>query len=164
LEPQWRKAVADGRPLAQNNPAGLQYLLKSLSTAEILKLPRVEPVLADLLGRAGVSDADRGVALNDLATLRKVSRSALLLSLLEKSESKAEDALTSLARLLPGQPQEELKSQRDRLTRLGAQSAHATTRAAAWASLALVEGSFDGLWQSASARPLWVTCWPASRW
>ena len=153
LEPQWRKAIADGRPLAQNNPAGLQHLLKSLSTAEILKLPRVEPVLADLLGRAGVPDAERGVALNDLATLRKVSRSTLLLSLLEKPESRADEALSSLARLLPGQPVDELKAQRARLTQLGTKSAHAITRAAAWASLAMVEGSFDALWVTASAKP-----------
>ncbi|MEY3546116.1 MAG: hypothetical protein RLZZ313_477, partial [Verrucomicrobiota bacterium] len=124
-----------------------------LSTAEILKLPRVEPVLADLLGRAGVLDADRGVALNELATLRKVSRLTLLLSLLEKPESRADEAITSLARLLPGQPVEELKAQRTRLTQLGAKSAHATTRAATWASLALVDGSFDALWQTASSKP-----------
>jgi len=153
LEPQWRKAIADGRPLAQNNPAGLQHLLKSLSTAEILKLPRVEPVLADLLGRAGVPDAERGVALNDLATLRKVSRSTLLLSLLEKPESRADEALSSLARLLPGQPVDELKAQRARLTQLGTKSAHAITRAAAWASLSMVEGLFDALWQAASVKP-----------
>jgi len=109
--------------------------------------------LADLLGRAGVLDADRGVALNELATLRKVSRLTLLLSLLEKPEPRADEAITSLARLLPGQPVEELKAQRTRLTQLGAKSAHATTRAATWASLALVDGSFDALWQTASSKP-----------
>ena len=110
-------------------------------------------MLADLLGRAGVLDADRGVALNELATLRKVSRLALLLSLLEKPEARSEEAITSLARLLPGQPVEELKVQRTRLTQLGAKSANATTRAATWASLALVDGSFDALWQTASSKP-----------
>jgi azurin len=109
--------------------------------------------LADLLGRTGVLDADRGMALNELATLRKVSRLTLLLSLLEKPESRADEALTSLARLLPGQPVEELKAQRTRLTQLGAKSANATTRAATWASLALVDGSFDALWQTASSKP-----------
>jgi azurin len=77
----------------------------------------------------------------------------LLLSLLEKPESRADEALSSLARLLPGQPVDELKAQRAQLTQLGAKSAHATTRAAAWASLALVDGSFDALWQTASAKP-----------
>ena len=110
-------------------------------------------MLADLLGRAGVLDADRGVALNELATLRKVSRLTLLLSLLEKTEARSEEAITSLARLLPGQPVEELKAQRTRLTQLGAKSANATTRAATWASLALVDGSFDALWQTASSKP-----------
>ena len=110
-------------------------------------------MLADLLGRAGVLDADRGVALNELATLRKVSRLTLLLSLLEKPEARSEEAITSLARLLPGQPVEELKAQRTRLTQLGAKSANATTRAATWASLALVDGSFDALWQTASSKP-----------
>jgi azurin len=73
--------------------------------------------------------------------------------LLEKPESRADEALSSLARLLPGQPVDELKAQRARLTQLGTKSAHAITRAAAWASLAMVEGSFDALWVTASAKP-----------
>jgi glucose/arabinose dehydrogenase/azurin len=157
LEPYWRKAIAAGQPVAKDNAAGLGYLLKSLNTAEVMKLPRVEPVIADLLGRTGVTDADRATALNDLATLRKASRTSLLLGLLENPGSRAEDATGSLARLLPTQAPAELKAVRDQLVRLSRASGNATTRAAAWASLAAADNSFDTVWPSASATPATLT-------
>jgi azurin len=122
-----------------------------------MKLPRVEPVIADLLGRTGVTDADRATALNDLATLRKASRTSLLLGLLENPGSRAEDATGSLARLLPTQAPAELKAVRDQLVRLSRASGNATTRAAAWASLAAADNSFDTVWPSASATPATLT-------
>jgi glucose/arabinose dehydrogenase/azurin len=157
LEPYWRKAIAAGQPVAKDNAAGLGYLLKSLNTAEVMKLPRVEPVIADLLGRTGVTDADRATALNDLATLRKATRTGLLLGLLENPGSRAEDATGSLARLLPTQAPAELKAVRDQLVRLSRASGNATTRAAAWASLAAADNSFDTVWPSASATPATLT-------
>lgn len=157
LEPAWRKAIGEGKPVAKDNPAGLGYLLKSLNTAEVMKLPRVEPVIADLLGRPGVTDADRATALNDLATLRKTTRTGLLLGMLENPGSRAEDASASLARLLPTQLVPELKATRDQLTRLSRASANATARSAAWASLAAADNSFDAVWQSASGTPATLT-------
>lgn len=43
LEPYWRKAIAAGQPVAKDNAAGLGYLLKSLNTAEVMKLPASNP-------------------------------------------------------------------------------------------------------------------------
>jgi glucose/arabinose dehydrogenase/azurin len=157
LEPYWRKAIAAGQPIAKDNPAGLIHLLKSLSPAEVMKLPRVEPVIADLLGRPGVTDADRATALNDLATLRKTTRTSLLLGMLENPGSRPEDATASLARLLPTQLPAELKVGRDSLTRLSRASANATTRSAAWAALAAADNSFAAVWQSASGTPPTLT-------
>ncbi len=157
LEPYWRKAIADGQPVAPGNPAGLAHLLKSLNTAEVMKLPRVEPVIADLLGRPGVSDADRATALNDLAGLRNANRTALLLGLLAEPGSRPEDAIGSLARLLPTQAAADLKARRDDLVRLSRASGNALTRAAAWAAMAAADNSFDAVWKSASDTPATLT-------
>jgi len=39
LEPVWRKAIESGKPVAINNPAGSHFLLRTISTTELLKLP-----------------------------------------------------------------------------------------------------------------------------
>ena len=79
LEPVWRKAVAEGQPVAADNPAGVEYLMRSASTAELLKFPRTPGVLTTLLRRPDVADADRTAALAELAHARKTSRVGTLL-------------------------------------------------------------------------------------
>src|SRR5581483_11180102 len=54
LEPYWKPALAAGKPFAVNNPAGANYVLGSVSTAELIKLPRTSAVLQAMLTRDGV--------------------------------------------------------------------------------------------------------------
>ena len=156
LEPVWRRAIADGKPVAKDNPAGLGYLLKSLNTAEVMKLPRVEPVLADLVARPGLTDADRAAALSELAGFRKTAKTALILDLLRQSGGRSEDATASLARLLPIQAAAELKSARAELLNLATKEGSPAVRPAAWSALVAADGGFDSVWKeavSASALP-----------
>src|ERR1700722_19896838 len=44
LEPYWRKALAEGKGVATDNPAGFNYLVRSISTAELLKMPHTTAV------------------------------------------------------------------------------------------------------------------------
>ncbi|HVY71691.1 MAG TPA: PVC-type heme-binding CxxCH protein, partial [Verrucomicrobiae bacterium] len=74
LEQWWRKAIAEGKPVSAGNPAGINHLIGSLTTAELMKMPRTGPVLEALLIRNGVADADRNVALDDLAKARNSTR------------------------------------------------------------------------------------------
>jgi hypothetical protein len=48
LEPVWRQAITDGRPICADNPAGVNYLMKSVNTAELLKLPKTSKPSKDL--------------------------------------------------------------------------------------------------------------------
>ena len=63
LEPYWRKAIAEGKPIAADNAAGFNYLVHSISTAELLKMPHTAVVGEAILTRPDAQDQDRMVAL-----------------------------------------------------------------------------------------------------
>ncbi|MBI5774471.1 MAG: HEAT repeat domain-containing protein [Verrucomicrobia bacterium] len=148
LEPLWRKALAEGQPLAANNPAGLEYLVSSLGNAELLKLPRTEGVQFALLARPGVPDVTRTEALGTLAESRKSTRAAVLLDAIAAAGNKP--AAASLARLLPVQATPELKAEAGRVAKLTS-SASPDLRQPAWAALTVAEGSIDSVWSRASS-------------
>jgi glucose/arabinose dehydrogenase/azurin len=153
LEPVWRKAIAAGQPVAADNPAGVNYLVGSVSSAELLKMPRTAGVLEAIVTRAGISDSDRNVALDDLAKLNHQSRVTQVLALVDARGGKDVVALAGLARLLPLQAPADLKAARDRIARLTAGGGSPELRQAAWAALALADDGFDRAWQQASRLP-----------
>ncbi len=151
LEKHWRKTIADGKPIAADNAAGINYLLKFLNSGEIQRLPRTSGVLEAILTRPGISDADRSLALDELATQRKLDKTTLLLNLLD-SNQKDRASSANLARLLAWQAPAELKAQRARLAKLMTSNV-SDVRSASWAALALADGNFDTVWQEASKEP-----------
>lgn len=151
LEKYWRKAIADGKPIAADNGPGINYLLKFLNSGELQKLPRTGGVLEAILTRPGMADADRAVALDELAQMRKTDKATLLLNLLE-SNAKDRTASGNLARLFPWQLPDELKAQRARIVKLTTSNVP-DVRSAAWAALALADGSFDKVWADAVKEP-----------
>lgn len=151
LEKHWRKAIADSKPIAADNAEGINYLLKFLSAGELQKLPRTSGVMEAILTRPGLADADRAVALDDLARLRKTDKATLLLDLIE-SKAKDRTSAANLARLLPWQTADELKKQRARVVKLTT-GGNADVRSAAWAALAIADGSFDQSWAMAIKSP-----------
>ncbi len=157
LEPLWRKALGEGHLLAADNPAGQAFLVRNLKTPELLKLPRTAAVLEEFLQRPGLTDSDRSVALMDLAKDRKVNRAGLLLDLLEKAPvSELKNFAGGLARLLPLQLPDDLKTVRARVAKLSTQGPP-EFRPAAWAALAATDDSFDGVWSAASSSPAALT-------
>jgi lysophospholipase L1-like esterase len=63
LEPLWRKAITEGKPLCADNPAGVNFLMNSVNTAELLKLPKTPLVHQAVLARNDASEANRLEAL-----------------------------------------------------------------------------------------------------
>ena len=175
LEPVWRRAIETGKPIATDNPAGSQFLLRTISTSDLLKLPRSAMVLEALIARADALDADRMVALGELSKMRKTDQVTVLLSEIEEAgnssdisgprprrrgrvarpmpgdEPKAGAVKATVARLLPYQRPEFLKPQRARIEALT--DAAPAVRPAAWAALALADESFDAIWREAGQSP-----------
>ena len=105
LEPWRQKALESSAPVALDNPAGREFLLQTIKTPELLKLPRSPMILQALLTRADASDADRMVALGDLAKARQTSLVAVLLAEIDTAlksstqDKKSSAAASTLARL-----------------------------------------------------------------
>ena len=161
LEPVWRAAIAAGRPVAKDNPAGLAHLIGRVNTAELLKLPRTAAVLEAILQRADAPDAERTVALGELAVERGTSRVAALLGAIDRaSESNAATA-TSLSRLLPMESPAELKAARTQVLRLATDGPTPELRAAGWSALAVGDDSFGPGWELARTDASRLAAWLA---
>jgi azurin len=145
LEPYWRKALATGESLGGDKGEAVNELVKTVSTSELLKLPRTQPVLQAILTRSDIADAARVEALDAMASECKTSRLAELLKALQTKT----EASPALARLLPTQLPSELKASRDQVAKLTA-SKSPDVRQAALISLALADDSFDRIWSDAS--------------
>ena len=71
LEPYWRKAIAEGKPIAVTSEAGTRFFLGRLGIDELLKMKRTRAIDLELLLRNGVREEVRREALADLAKLDK---------------------------------------------------------------------------------------------
>lgn len=149
LDRWWRQAIAEGQPIAAHNPAGLEHLIGSVTTAELLRLPRTPGVLEAIVTRAEVPDADRAGALLEWSQARNTGRVALLLAALEARGRPAPATAAGIARLLPLQLPEDLAGARARLKEIAHSWPVAEVREAAWASLVLADDSFDRAWSEA---------------
>lgn len=159
LEPWWRKAIAAGKPIAADNPAGIDYLVGSVSTAELLKLPQTPGILQAILTRPDVPDATRLAALVALAQQHKTGTAALLLQdlVLELKAPAGEPSATAMSRLLPMQPPAELAKLRDPIAALAEHGGSPDLRRSAWAAIVAADGSFDRAWKQAKASPSALT-------
>ena len=177
LEPWWHKALepnglfatASGDNNRWTQPqynAGWHYLFQSISTTELMRLPRTPMALQTLLGRVDAPDADRMVALGDLAKARKQDPVTVLLSEVSNAgdqgpasasrrrrRASASDSVTPaavVARLIPFQLPENLKPARSRLKELATSNRIQEVREYSWAGLAAADGTFDNVWKEAS--------------
>ena len=153
LEPYWRKAVASGQSLAADNPQGVAYLTKSLSTADLMKLPKSAGTLQAVLSRADVSDTTRAEVLNGLAEMTKVTRASAILNAISTTPATDVAAQASIAKLLPQQPPAELKAVREKLEALASKGGSSEVRSPALAAVAMADNSFDKVWPQAAKTP-----------
>ncbi|MDP6761913.1 MAG: PA14 domain-containing protein [Planctomycetota bacterium] len=154
LEAHWREALAEGKPLAVGNPAGIEYLLERVGPEELVRLPRVPTVLQALLTRHGV---DEGLRLDAAAELAREHGSSIgeeIVSAIEAVDLSegmhTAHVLHGLAGLLSSSLSTEL---RPPLAELAARGHHDTTRELAYAALAALDGSFEDLWEEAAGSP-----------
>jgi putative heme-binding domain-containing protein len=154
LESYWKPILTAGKPLAANNPAGVNYLFRNINTAELVKLPRSEAVYAALLSRAGVLPDYREEALKGLAKTHKTDEVAELLNAMERSDransAEAMTVLNDLGHLLLHHAACDLEDQRPRLEKLATNAHQAYTRQIAYAGLVLSDNGVDKTWKWAS--------------
>ncbi|HEY3857189.1 MAG TPA: HEAT repeat domain-containing protein [Verrucomicrobiae bacterium] len=153
LKPWVLKAFENREPIAADNPAGLNYLMNSFDSAELLKLPGTAPTLTALVERRDATDSERLNALSELAKKTGTSRVAQLFSLFGANLDSDEGAQASFAHLLTWQPRDQLEKERSRLSSLAMSAKSPDVRQAAWAAMAMGDNSFDKVWSEAAQSP-----------
>lgn len=78
MEPIWKSAITNGDLFAADNPAGIEYILSSIPTADLSKLPKSAAVFLALLTRPNVKEQSRMEALAGLAEQKKSTEFAEL--------------------------------------------------------------------------------------
>jgi putative heme-binding domain-containing protein len=154
LEPHWKKAIAAGRQIKFTSDVGARFFLRSVSTDELLKLPRSRAVDLELLFRKGVRDEFRNGALADLAKRERKSELSVLLESIQAQDAEKgaqdESVVFDLVRLLTSRPAAELAAVRSQLETMALASHLAVTRQLAFVALIAADGSTERAWANAS--------------
>jgi azurin/glucose/arabinose dehydrogenase/lysophospholipase L1-like esterase len=153
LERWWKPAIAEGKPIAKDNPAGLNYILASVPTPALAKLPPGEGVWQAMFARSDAPPAMRQEALAALAKKRGTTPLATLLDLMQPLLKDGGKALDDACSLLVQQPATELAKGRETLAWLTRNGQPTEARQAGFAALMIADGSIDAQWDSAGNDP-----------
>ncbi|HEV2949482.1 MAG TPA: PVC-type heme-binding CxxCH protein, partial [Gemmataceae bacterium] len=150
LEPYWKPILAAGKPLAANNPAGINYLFRNINTNELVKMSRNDAVYNALLSRAGVLSDYREEALKGLAKSHKTDEVKELLAAVERSDqsegAESGTVLNDLGHLLLHHAACDLEEHRPSLEKLAVSARQAYTRQIAFAGLVVSDNGVDKTW------------------
>jgi glucose/arabinose dehydrogenase/azurin len=149
LEPVWKPRLTSGAPFAEDNPAGLAFVLERLEPGELASVKRSDPVYEALLTRSGIDPALRRDALGVLATRAGVPMATALLAAVSRVAATpgAGAATADLMRLLADLPAADLAAQRPALESLARTGALDTVREGALLALLRLDGSADAVWR-----------------
>ena len=153
LEPWWKSAIAEGKPLAADNPAGIEHVLGSVSSADLAKLPKSPVTLTAMLTRSDVPAAGRQQALTDLAGLKNEAPVATLLATLSSLGDQDGGASRDLSQMLLQQSPADLKPVRGDLRKLATGKGAGVVRQSALAALITADGGVDESWNAAVKSP-----------
>jgi len=157
LTPWWKQAISDGKALAADNPEGIEYVMGSVSSNDLAKLPKSPVTLTAMLTRPDVPQAQRAEALAELAKLRGGSQIEALLATLTPIARNSGSATSDLCRMLLMQPASELKVSRAALQQLAAEKNAPNVRQTALAALISVDGDIEPAWNEAMKSPVALT-------
>ena len=152
LEPHWKKALADKRPIDLKNGSAARFLLRGMSVEALLKEKKTAAVLREILMRPGVREEIRRGVLKDLAQLEDKTQAVVALEVI-RTDSKAdpmpESVLLEMVRLLVGQPAVQLEQLRPDIEKLAQTSPQEILRQIGWVILMNLDGSEVKAWDLA---------------
>ncbi len=149
LQPWWKNAVAEGKELAVDNPAGISYLLDSVKSADLIKLPKSAVTYSAMLTRPDVPMDQRQMALEEMAKLKKSTPAETLVSVLATIASQNSGGTKALTSMLLALPSDSLKSVRESLEKISKGPASPEVAQATVAALISADGSVETQWNLA---------------
>ncbi|MBW3597722.1 MAG: discoidin domain-containing protein, partial [Planctomycetes bacterium] len=155
LEPFWMKALREGRKIAVTSEAGMRYLLRNVSTEELLQMPRDRAVLVELLYRPDVRDEQRREAVAGLAKLDEKSELRVLLDAIQGLDAKAPNmtVVYALVRMLTERSPSDLAQVRSELEKMTTAANIPVLRQIGYVALISADGGADKAWDLARQSP-----------
>ncbi|MEZ6094886.1 MAG: GDSL-type esterase/lipase family protein [Pirellulaceae bacterium] len=148
----WKSDVASASWLGELPAPGLRFVLDQLTPAELREVPP-SPATSDyLIFRAGLGDAQRRAAIDDLARDRETSSANVLLDALKQFGQRTNDrsVLFDLVRALASESSDNLAAEKAQLQELANQGDLAIVRQIGWIGWMLADRNIDEAWSTAS--------------
>ena len=153
LQPFVTKAIREGKEISFSTPAGARFLLKSISTPDLLKMKRNEGVYLEMLFRKNVGDDYRQEAMNGLAKLEGKSPLRVLIGAIRNQDelqtNQDESVVFDLMRLLTSRGAKELTDVRPDLVKMATSAKLPVTRELGFAAVIAADGGVDRAWDLA---------------
>jgi putative heme-binding domain-containing protein len=150
LDPHVKKAIDEGRKIPFTTLAGERFLLRQVSTDQLLKMKRTRLVCLELLHRKGVRDETRREAAAELAKIEKKNELQVLLAAIRQQDNLAasqdESVSFDLIRLLSAGSAKELTATRSELEKLATSAQMPLTRELGYVALIAADGGIDKAW------------------
>jgi azurin/glucose/arabinose dehydrogenase len=153
LEPWWKNAVAEGKQLAMDNPAGINYILGSVGGGDLHKLPKSAITFTAMLTRDGVPKEHRAEALTEMAKLKNASVADTLVDTLASVANTPGSSAADLCALLLQLPAADLKSIQPKLQKIAAAEASEVVAQSTAAAIIVADGQLDPAWKGAQKSP-----------
>jgi glucose/arabinose dehydrogenase/azurin len=148
LEPWWKPALAEGRPIGGGEASATEYLAASIATPELERFTNATVLQPFIVLRDDAPQGLRQAALGELAKARHTTPTAVLVEMLQGSAKLSGISAGKLGQLFLAQPAEELRLERRALAKLGGQG-----NAGARAALLSIAESLDMAWAEAAQSP-----------
>lgn len=154
LDPIFKRAIADGREIAFTTDIGARFLLRNVSTEQLLQKPRTRAVCTEMLYRPGLQDAQRREAVQGLAKLNNQPELQVVMDAIRSLDAKQQNANVSvvfdLVRQLTGRRAQELANAREEIERLATSAKQPVFRQIGYVSLISIDGSPERAWAQAT--------------
>lgn len=154
MEPVWRSAISEGQPFATNNPAGVEYILGSIPTVDLARLPKSAPVLLAMLTRPAVKEQTRLEALSGLATLKnsgELDELTEAINYVDRTDAEgAAQVIYDLVLMLTKRDPSELANAREQFETWTRSAKRTITRRIGYVALISVDQSVEPAWELAS--------------
>ncbi|MFP6763731.1 MAG: PVC-type heme-binding CxxCH protein, partial [Planctomycetaceae bacterium] len=154
MEPLWKSAINTGQPFAADNPAGSEYILGNIPTADLAKLPESAPVLLAMLTRPAVKEQMRLKALAGLAAFRRTDEMTQLteaINYVDRTDSPgAATVIYDLVLMLTRRDADELVNSRSQFVTWTRSAKRSITRRIGYVAMVAADQSADPAWKLAS--------------
>lgn len=151
LEPYWTDALASGQKIEVTSDAGMRFLLRRISTEDLLQMPRDRAVYLEMLYREGLRDEQRREALVGLAHEENRSQLRVLLDAINNLDAQQKQSVAiDLVRLLTSFDASELAAVRPDLETMATDATLGLVRQVGYVALAAADESVDPAWDLAA--------------